>query len=156
MKHKYLATGIFALLLTLLFIYSFTPAYKGSLPAPSAKSASITFIESDFKKAIAEAKKQNKPLFIDLYATWCGPCKQLKKTSFADKDAATFFNGNFINVSVDVDKGQGPDLAKTYQVTALPTLIVADTSGNVILYTQGYVNAKQLVEFGKDAISKTK
>lgn len=114
----------------------------------------IKFIEENWNKALLEAKKQNKLIFLDAYTTWCGPCKLLKRNTFPDKAAGEFFNKNFINIALDMEKGDGIAVAEKYRVNAYPTLIIADADGKVITYSQGYVDARQLIEFGKYGLSK--
>lgn len=116
----------------------------------------IQFIEADWNKALAEAKKQNKLVFLDAYASWCSPCKLLKRNTFPDKAAGEYFNSNFINVAIDMEKGDGPTLAEKYGVNAYPTLIITDANGKIITYTQGYIKPKQLIDFGKHGISQSK
>lgn len=114
----------------------------------------ITFIEQDWTKALQDAKSNKKLVFLDIYATWCGPCKMLKKNTFTDENAAKFFNENFINVSVDGEKGVGPDLAAKYKIVGYPSLIITDADGNVVLQTAGYVDANYLINFAKEALKK--
>lgn len=116
----------------------------------------IKFVAENWAAAKAEAKKQNKLIFLDAYTTWCGPCKMLKRNTFPDKAAGEFFNKNFINVALDMEKGDGPAVADTYQVDAYPTLIITDADGNLVTLTKGYIDAKQLIEFGKHGLSKGK
>ncbi|MBK8496615.1 MAG: thioredoxin fold domain-containing protein [Chitinophagaceae bacterium] len=73
----------------------------------------------------------------------------LKQYTFPDKAVGEFFNENFINIALDMEKGDGPAIARQYQVNAYPTLIFADGDGNMVTYTKGYIDAKQLLEFGK-------
>ena len=114
----------------------------------------IKFMEENWAKALAEAKKQNKLVFLDAYTSWCGPCKMLKRNTFPDKAAGEFFNKNFINVALDMEKGDGLAVAATYQVRAYPTLIITDGDGKIITYSEGYVDAAQLIEFGKHGLSR--
>jgi thioredoxin 1 len=116
----------------------------------------IHFIEADWKKALLEAKKQNKLIFLDAYASWCGPCQLLKRNTFPDKEAGEFYNKNFINVAVNMEKGDGPALAAQYQVDAYPTLVIADADGNMVTYTKGYIRPKQLIDFGNFGLSRFK
>ena len=113
----------------------------------------IQFIEEDWAQALKTAKDKEKLIFLDIYATWCGPCKMLKQYTFTDSSVGEFFNKNFINVALDMEKGDGLGVAATYQVRAYPTLIITDADGKIITYSEGYVDASQLIEFGKHGLS---
>jgi len=116
----------------------------------------IRFMESNWQKAKEEAKKQHKLIFLDAYATWCGPCRMLKKQTFPNKEAGDFFNQHFINVAMDMEKGDGPALSEQFRIEAYPTLIIADEQGNAITYTKGFIEPKQLIEFGQYGLSLKK
>lgn len=133
---------------------SFTPAPQNNKKAAEKSEGGIKFIEQDWKAAVQEAKANNKLIFLDIYATWCGPCKMLKKNTFTDKAVGEFFNKNFVNLSVDGEAGVGPQLAQLYQIQAYPTLIVVDATGKPVLYTVGYIDAKTLMDFGQTALKK--
>lgn len=118
------------------------------------KAQEIVFIENSWKEALKQAKLQNKLLFVDAYASWCGPCKMLKLSTFHNAKAAAFYNANFVNVSIDMEKGDGPFLASDWQIQAYPTLIVFDPDGKPILGTVGFISAKDLIRFGNAALAK--
>lgn len=141
--------GWLCLLIMATSILSFTPE-KGE------KEKGIQFIEADWSKALLEAKTQHKQIFLDAYASWCGPCKQLKKQTFPDPEAAAFFNANFINVAINMEKGVGPSLLEKYQITAYPTLLITDENGNLITYTRGLIGPKDLIAFGKYGLKLAK
>lgn len=146
------------LVIAVIVIFAFVPNVKTSsnLQIAGVETAQgIQFIEADWNKALAEAKKQNKLIFLDAYATWCGPCKLLKKNTFSDKEAGEYFNSNFINVAIDMEKGDGPALSEKYSVSAYPTLIIADSNGKIISFTQGYMKPSQLIDFGKYGITQS-
>lgn len=46
------------------------------------KAEGIQFHRGGWKDALQAAKKENRLIFLDIYATWCGPCKKLKKKYF--------------------------------------------------------------------------
>lgn len=140
------------LIAAILVFFSFTPCGNKGINVKASEG--IRFIEEDWKMAQQQAREQKKLIFLDAYTTWCGPCKLLKRNTFPDKNAGEFFNKNFINVAVNMEKGYGPLLARQYFVTAYPTLIVTDANGNLVAYTQGYIKPKQLIEFGRYALSR--
>jgi thioredoxin 1 len=109
----------------------------------------ITFFKGTYKDALAEAKKQNKLVFIDAYASWCTPCKQLKQNTFTDESVAEYFNQHFINVAIDIEKGEGPNLATQYNITHFPTMIIADKDGKRITFTVGYIKPDDLLGFAR-------
>jgi thioredoxin-related protein len=155
MKRKILFSVF--LLVTAVAIFALVPVNKNTpkdIPAIVTEGSGIKFVEPNWTKALEIAKKQNKLIFLDAYTTWCGPCRMLKNNTFPDKAAGEYFNKNFINIALDMEKGDGIAVAEKYRINAYPTLIIADGNGNVITYSQGYIDAKQLIEFGKFGISK--
>ncbi|GAB2697734.1 hypothetical protein GCM10027037_22340 [Mucilaginibacter koreensis] len=140
--------AIVALMLTQVAC-SQSPAYVAG-----AGNGQINFIENSWPEALRQAKIQHKYIFVDAYATWCGPCKMLKAITFKNNKAAAFFNQNFVNVALDMEKGIGPQLAARWGMQAYPTLIVFDENGNPVAGTVGFMNAKNLIEFGQQALNK--
>jgi len=156
MKKITLLVGL-AVIAAAPFLVGFLPASGNCRPQKltTVTEGGIKF-EKGWEYALSEAKKQNKLVFLDAYTSWCEPCKLLKKTSFTDKAAGNFFNTNFINVAVDMEKGIGVSLSKKYGVNAYPTLLFADSAGNIVAFTKGYLSPEQLIEFGKYALSSKK
>lgn len=120
----------------------------------SKNSPHIVFIENSWTEALKQAQLQKKYIFVDAYATWCGPCKMLKTYTFTNDKAAEFYNNNFINVSIDMEKGQGPELAAKWMIQAYPTLIIFNQNGKPVLGTIGFIKADELIRFGKQALNK--
>jgi thiol:disulfide interchange protein len=148
----------FSLLLVILIgLSSFKPIDKSGILKNGVEAApvgGISFIEGDWKKALAKAKAEKKLIFVDAYATWCGPCKKMQKEVFPDATVANFFNKNFINITIDVEKGQGVEFAQKYGVEVLPTLYITDENGNPVTYAKGYMNATDLMKFGQFGVQK--
>jgi thioredoxin 1 len=117
-------------------------------------TAQIHFIEDAWKEALKQGAAQNKYIFVDAYATWCGPCKMLKAKTFTDPKVAAFYNRKFINVSIDMEKGLGPQLAREWQLTAYPTLIIFNPQGKPVLGSVGFVDANTLLNFAVQALAK--
>lgn len=118
------------------------------------KNEGIQFFKGDVKEMFAKAEQENKLIFVDVYASWCGPCKLLKKKTFPDKEVGTYFNNKFVNMTFDGEKGEGIAIAKKYNVKAYPTLLVIDSKGNVVATTLGYMTPEKLLEFGKSVSTK--
>lgn len=147
------------LLLPVLFsVASFkpVPAVKTVPVSKAAPSDKIIFIENEWTAAVKKASAQKKHIFVDCYATWCGPCKMLKLRTFANKKVADFFNKNFINVSIDMEAGQGPALAQQWQIQAYPTLIIFDENAKPVLGTMGFMAPDDLMRFAEQALNQKK
>ena len=65
----------------------------------------ITFEHGTLEQALAKAKAENKLVFIDGYAVWCGPCKHMAKTVFLEDTVGKYFDENFVALKVDVERG---------------------------------------------------
>lgn len=111
----------------------------------------IKFEDTNFSSILAKAKKENKLIFVDAYASWCGPCKLMVKNVFPQKAVGDYYNSNFVNAKIDMEKGEGVDLAKKYNVKAFPTYLFIDGNGEVVHRTLGYVEEKDFIQFAKDA-----
>ena len=114
----------------------------------------IQFNKGTFNEVLQQAKKENKLVFIDIYATWCGPCKRLKASTFSDAEVGKLYNQKFVNVAFDGEKGEGLMLAQKYKVTGYPTLLFVDGNGNIVVRTGGYHNVDEFIELGKTVAKK--
>ncbi len=109
----------------------------------------IQFEHTTLEKAIELAKKNKKPLFVDVYATWCGPCKMMAATAFTDSAVAKLYNDKFINLKLDGEKNDGPDVMRMYSISAYPTLLYFNEKGVLVEKVVGAMDKFQLINKGK-------
>lgn len=122
-------------------------------PVSEAEGEGIHFYKGTWTDALKKAQKENKLIFLDAYASWCGPCKMMAKNTFTEKEVGDFFNSNFINVKMDMEKDEnGPRLSRKYRLTAYPTLFFVDGNEEIIYQSLGYQKPKQLIGIGKEAL----
>ena len=114
----------------------------------------IEFFHGTFAEALEKAKTENKLIFMDAFAEWCGPCKRMAATTFKEAKVGKFFNENFINVKMDMEKGEGPALGRKFDVAAYPTLIFINEKGEQIHKIVGGLQAEQLIGTARQALSK--
>ncbi|MBP7821467.1 MAG: thioredoxin family protein [Saprospiraceae bacterium] len=122
----------------------------------SAQGEGIQFFKGTWEEALALAKTNNKLIFMDAYTTWCGPCKMMSKNIFPDKEVGEYYNKNFINLKMDMEKGEGKMLAAKFTVKAYPTLLFIDPSGEVVHKFTGYQPIEEFIELGKAANDPSK
>lgn len=113
--------------------------------------AGIDFFDKTWKEVSSKARAEHKLIFLDIYASWCGPCKMLKRETFTNKAVGDYFNANFVNTSFDGEKGDGVMLAKKYGIQGYPALFILDADGNIVNSTMGFLPPNELLKFGKDA-----
>ena len=111
----------------------------------------IQFTEGNWSAILSQAKQQDKLIFIDVYTSWCGPCKKMAREAFPDKEVGDYFNKHFINYSIDAEKGEGINIAKKYEVTAFPTCMFINGAGDAVYRFMGAKSAKLLLKEGKKA-----
>jgi thioredoxin-related protein len=114
----------------------------------NAQTQSINFETGDLNSVFAKAKQENKLIFIDAYTSWCGPCKAMAKNVFTKDSVADYFNANFVNYKMDMEKGEGPDFAKKYEVSCFPSLLILDANGSLVHRAAGYFESAQFIAFG--------
>jgi len=92
----------------------------------------IEFFDGTWKEALAQAEKEDKIVFVDAYAQWCGPCKRMAKNEFTKTEVGDFFNKNFINLKLDMEIADGMSFGAKYPVSAFPTLFFLTPDGEIV------------------------
>lgn len=114
----------------------------------------IEFFQGTWKEAMAKAKAEDKLLFVDAFAKWCGPCKAMAKNVFTQQKVGDFFNANFINLKLDMEEEDGVTFGHKYPVSAYPTLMFLDGDGKLVKKVVGGQQAEGLIAQGEDANKK--
>lgn len=103
------------------------------LPVMGAEKDTIRFQhDPPFDSLLAQARETGKPIFLDAYATWCGPCKWMDKNMFTIDSVADFYNEHFICAKYDMEKGEGVKLKQRFNVIAYPTYLLIGSDGNIL------------------------
>lgn len=115
----------------------------------------IEFFHGTLGEAKELAGQQGKLIFIDAFTTWCGPCKRMSANVFTDEAVGELYNTTFVNVKLDMEKGEGKTFQSQYRVNAFPTLLFLDPEGKVVHKVVGGMDASNFVKLGKFAASKS-
>ena len=83
----------------------------------------------DYEKSKEWNYKGNKPAIIDLYADWCGPCRQ---TAPIMKELAKEYAGKIVIYKVNVDKQK--ELAALFYATSIPLIVIIPMKGDPQLF----------------------
>ncbi|MCD1115890.1 redoxin domain-containing protein [Chryseobacterium turcicum] len=135
-------------------IYSIFLFIGISVSAQEAKG--INFQNVNLEEAKKIAQKENKLIFIDLFTTWCGPCKLMKKNTFPDEKLGEFFNEHFVNLAIDAENNkEGIELVKKFRITNYPSFLFLDGKGKLVQYDFGYYNAQQFLQVGNAVLQKS-
>jgi thioredoxin-like negative regulator of GroEL len=121
-------------------------AFVAALLPITASAAGVQFRAGDFAGALAEAQRAKKPLMVDVFATWCGPCQELDAKVYGDDEAARTLNDTFVSFKIDGEKGEGPALMKRYNAVGFPTVLFLTPQGEEIDRIFGYLPKDEYVK----------
>lgn len=116
----------------------------------------IKFQKGTWAEIQAQAKTQNKHIFVDTYFIGCAPCAFMDKNVFPDKEIGDFYNKKFINFKVNTLKGEGKDFAKKYKIQAVPSLLFFSPQGKLVHKIANAALPKAFLQYGKDALNPEK
>lgn len=123
-----------------------------ALPMCTTAQQGIDFMKFEkWSEVLEKAASESKLIFMDAYTTWCGPCKMMSANIFPQTEVGEFYNSHFVNVKVDMEKGEGLLLAKDYNVNAYPTLLFISADGKMVHKGLGYQNAESFIDLGRAA-----
>lgn len=114
----------------------------------------LVFFQGSLQEALAHADSIDKPIFIDTYADWCGPCKLMEREVFPDSSVGAFFNKSFVNIKVDVDTREGNQFAQRYDIDFIPRLMFIRPDGTILHQKEGFFSPRLFLRMGQRALKK--
>lgn len=119
-----------------------------------SSAQTINFNKGTWNEMLAKSTIENKLIFVDIYAVWCGPCKAMAKNVFTQGAVADKFNASFVNYMLDAEKGEGIAMAEKYQVSGFPTYLFIDGNGRVVYKIEGALTADKFNAEADKALKK--
>ena len=97
-----------------------------------AYAQGTVFEELTLAEAVAKATAEDKMVFVDCFTEWCGPCKIMAADVFPTREVGEFMNPRFVSVAIDMEKGEGVEIARRFRVAAFPTFLLLDGEGREV------------------------
>ncbi len=107
-----------------------------------AAEAKPSALPPPVREALDEADAAGKHLLLEFRAEWCGACRTMERTTFADADVVRVLADGFVVLPVDTD--EHPDIARQFGVIGLPTLLILDGRGRITFRHTGLIAAQPL------------
>ncbi len=124
-----------------------------SMASHQVSYSQIEFTEvtnaSEWEQLTHKAKKSGKLIFLDVYATWCGPCKYLEKNVYTDPSVGEYYNDKFVNAKMDGETDFGAVFARDHQLEAYPTMFFLTADADLLARIVGVREAGPLKEIGE-------
>ena len=111
------------------------------------REGGIKFFEGTYEEALAKAKRENKFLFIDVYTTWCGPCKKLERETFSDAAVGAVMNEQFISLRLDAENQAESTFFKSYTVAAFPTMFWLNNDGELLDHYTAFMDGEAFLQY---------
>lgn len=134
-------------------------AYAGWAQTSSGTSVAqqqdqgICFYSGNWEEVCRKAAGENKVIFLDVYTSWCGPCKKMASEVFTLPEVGSFFNTHFINYKIDAEKGEGIKLAERLGVKSYPSCFFLSPKEKIVASFVGAKNQKAILAEGKKALT---
>jgi thiol:disulfide interchange protein len=93
-----------------------------------------------------KASERKLPLFVDVYATWCGPCKMMDREVYPDPAVSAYMNKTFVNVRMDGETEYGSQFALEHGLQGYPSVFLFDAEGSHMSTLVGFMDAPELLE----------
>jgi thioredoxin-related protein len=121
-----------------------------------------------WQEVLEKAKSENKFIFVDCFATWCAPCKQMDKEVYSNDTIGDYINKAFISVKVQLDTTQNDnehikrwyatahDISRKYKINALPAYLFFAPNGEAVHKDVGAKDVEGFIALATDATDSSK
>jgi thiol-disulfide isomerase/thioredoxin len=128
-------------------------------------SKGIQFVHKmSWQEVLQEARAENKYIFVDCYASWCGPCKWMDKNVYSNDTVGRAMNAQFVAVRIQMDTTQrdndeikswyatAHNFCEQYQINAYPSYLFFSPDGRIVHKDVGAIYIKDFITLTKAAM----
>lgn len=116
---------------------------------PGILSAQVLFSDvnglEEMERMRQQASVRQIPLFVDVYADWCAPCKVMDEQVYTDPEVATYMNDQFISIRLDGESEYGKKFATEHELQGYPSMFIFSPAGELISRIIGFTEADELL-----------
>ncbi len=152
-----------ALVFTFFFISLFCVGQTHENEYPD--SAGIQFIQTlSWDQIKTKAKQEGKYIFVDCFATWCGPCKIMDNETYPNDSVGRFMYNKFISVKIQMDRTKkdiefiqkwykdADAISREYKISGFPTFLFFSPDGSLVSKETGYKNPEDFITIARKAL----
>jgi thioredoxin-related protein len=121
-----------------------------------------------WEKIKEKAKREKKYIFVDCYATWCGPCKGMDKDVYPTAEVGDAFNDRFVSIRLQMDKTSDDNeyirswyataekFQREYKLLGYPAFLFFSSDGTLLHQGFGYKSKDELISLSEAAVDPNK
>jgi len=151
-KRLFYSLGVITLIVTIWFSYALYDQNKDSQAMKVLNESGMNFHQGTFSEALDKAKSSRSVIMINFYSSWCNVCRKMKTEVFRNPRVNNFYNKNFINMALNIDKEPGKSLAKKFDVEAYPTILFVDEDSKTIRKVVGFRDVDSFLQLGQNIV----
>lgn len=121
------------------------------LAVGSVYAQGIEFFHGTYEEALQKARAEGKQIFVDVYTSWCGPCKMMAKNVFTCQEVGDYYNSKFVCLKLDAEKEKTHGFFKHYEAGAYPSFFWLDAQGNLLETRTGFASPEDFIRYAEEA-----
>lgn len=126
------------------------------MASSEVKCQQVSFLENlSWQELILQAQRADKPIFVDVYTSWCAPCKKMEVTVFSDAEVADYMNKAYISIRLDAEKEKDHGFFTQFHPGAYPSFYWLDKNGRLLSTESGYLAAEPFLKYCREAQSSS-
>ncbi|MCI6618782.1 MAG: DUF255 domain-containing protein [Prevotella sp.] len=119
------------------------------------KAQGVAFRNVSWDELKRLARTEQKAIFVDVYTSWCAPCRKMDREVFNQQAVGDYMNGRFVSVHVDAEKQKDFGLFRLFTPNAYPTFYWLDAEGNLLDVESGFMPVASFLERAGKALQNT-